>query len=593
MSAAMNPESLASTPLVVIIATESVTVLLLGFSGSLLDNHASRVERREADRIRQLANSTFEAILIHRDGFVLDGNERAVELLGLDMADLRGSKLLDCVVAAETQSPLTDLISPADNTALEATIIGAGKISFPIEAQTRTIFYGTAPAHVLAIRDIRERRAAEEQIRFLAHHDMLTRLPNRVMLQQKLDQSLERARADDKVTVLCLDLDGFKNVNDTLGHQAGDDLLQQVAERLRNNVRADDFVARVGGDEFVILASAGTSPNTAATLARRLLEALAIPFSLKDQIAVIGGSIGIASNTHTATDAMTLLKNGDIALYRSKEEGRGRYTLFKSGMDQRLIERRDMERALRESIANEQLALHFQPIFALDGRLVCMEALLRWPDRDKGFISPADFIPMAEDLGLIVPLGNWVLRKACKAASLWPIPCKVAVNFSPVQFQSNDLTGSVMQALHDTGLSPSRLEMELTEGVLIDNFSRALGIVTTLRESGVQIVLDDFGTGYSSMAYLHRFPFDKLKIDRSFMQRFEDDAISATIIDSIITLAHGLHLKVTAEGIEHRTQLDHLRTRGCDEMQGFLLGRPMPEDQIASFMREALLLPTA
>jgi diguanylate cyclase len=583
-----TPDNLASSPLALIIAAEAVTALAFTFTGSLLDNRASRREQREADRVRQLADSTFEAILIHRDGIVLDGNQRLTDMIARSPEEIRGMSVAECIRLSSPGS-LLDMaegqIRPV--VPVETEIIAPDGSSLPVETLSRDILYGNRPAQVLAIRDIRDRKAAEDRIRFLAHHDILTSLPNRVMLHDKLEAALQRARKDQSaVSVLCLDLDGFKKVNDTLGHLAGDQLLRLVADRLRGCVREFDLVARVGGDEFVVVAPAGAQPDLTGQLARRILDALCTPFNLDGQIANIGSSIGIASFPADGEIGAELLKHADIALYRAKEDGRGRFHLFEPGMDRRVRERHSLERDLRQAIEDEAFALHFQPIFNQHGRLVSCEALLRWFDPQRGLVSPAQFIPIAEQTGLIVPLGRWVMQEACRVAAGWANPVKIGINLSPVQVKRENVLDLVGPLLEQTGLAPERLELEITEGVLIEDFDRALDLVKALRAMGVRIVLDDFGTGHSSLSYLHRFPFDKLKIDRSFVQRLGQDSSSEAITNSIIMMAHALGLGVTAEGVETSEQFKHLSQNNCQEFQGYFLARPMTEAQTFQFNLE-------
>ena len=366
--------------------------------------------------------------------------------------------------------------------------------------------------------DITERRRAEKQIAHMARHDALTDLPNRVLLRERLAEALAGVRRGSKLAVLYLDLDHFKGVNDTLGHPIGDELLKMVAGRLRHCVRDTDTVARVGGDEFAIIQTGIERPLDTAILARRIGEAVRAPYDLAGHAVVVDTSIGIAIAPNDGTEPDELLKNADMALYRAKADGRGTYRFFEPEMDSRMKARRALELALRNALATGEFELHYQPLVNLDDRRITgCEALLRWNHPERGMISPAEFIPVAEEIGLIVPLGEWVLRKACADAARWPDDIKVAVNLSPIQVTNQNLVPVVVSALAAAGLPASRLELEITESVLMQNTEATLATLHRLRELGVRISMDDFGTGYSSLSYLRSFPFDKIKIDRSFI----------------------------------------------------------------------------
>ncbi len=575
-------DHLASKPFVVIVATEAAMALVLGLTGSLLDNRLAARHRLEGDRFRQLADSTLEGILIHRDGMILDGNQSVASLLEVDLSDLRASPV------GRFMPPLY-MVGPPDAAndavATETEIVTARGERLPVEVVSRPISYGGQPARVTALRDIRERRQSEERIRFLAHHDPLTRLANRAKLHDNLLLALELAKTTQApLAVLCLDLDGFKGVNDTLGHAAGDQLLCQVAERLRGNLRDSDIVARLGGDEFAILQTSGLQPENAVQVARRLIDCLAPEFTFDGQAVTIGTSIGIAIYPSDGVTAIDLMKHADIALYRAKDQGRGGFCMFEMGMDHDLLEKRALEQDLRVALAQESLALHFQPLFDASRRVIAFEALCRWMHPERGLVSPATFIPLAEECGLVGQLGEWVLRTACTEAAGWDDAVRIAVNVSPRQFTRGKLTALVSQVLAETGLRPDRLELEVTEGVLIDNPDQALEILNQLREIGVRLVLDDFGTGYSSLSYLHRFPFHKLKVDRSFVQVLESDLNSRAIVSAIISMSRDLKLDVTAEGVETVDQFELLCDQGCHQLQGFLLGRPIPQAGVSVFL---------
>lgn len=440
---------------------------------------------------------------------------------------------------------------------------------------------GLLPTTVLR-RKIRERREAEAKVRYLAHHDTLTGLPNRRQFNERLDAALAYVkRHGGYVGVLLIDLDRFKEVNDTLGHEAGDALLCAVAKRLSNEVREEDTIARLGGDEFAIIQVGGRQPSDAGRLADRLVEVVAAPYNLAGHTVVCGTSVGIAVAPSDGVDGEMLLRNADMALYRSKAAGRGVAHFFESGMDTALRQRRALEQDLRAAVAQGNLELAYQPLFRMPDRsLVGFEALLRWTHPERGAVPPQDFIPLAEETGLIIPIGEWVLRTACQEAAAWPGRHKVSVNLSPLQFRRGDIVATVRDALTAASLPPGHLELEITEGLLLDDADLVLGKLEQLRAMGCQIAMDDFGTGYSSLGYLWRFPFDRLKIDRSFIHEMQHDEKAAAIVDTILSLGRTLNLEVTAEGVETEPQAQALAASGCQEAQGFLLGRPMPAHTI-------------
>jgi diguanylate cyclase (GGDEF)-like protein len=426
----------------------------------------------------------------------------------------------------------------------------------------------------------------------MANHDALTGLPNRTLFQDRLAQAVARSkRGASTAAVLCLDLDRFKNINDISGHAVGDELLRQVAQRLAHGVRGDDTVARLSGDEFAVIQVGVAHPDGPAILADRLVKVLAQPFEIANHHIVIGTSIGIALYPGDGEDDEELLRAADTALYRAKAAGRGTFRFFEAEMDVRLQERRWLERDLRQALANEQLNLHYQPLVNCDNiKVLGFEALTRWKHPERGFISPADFIPLAEESGLIIPLGKWVLRQACRDATTWPADTIVAVNLSPVQFRQSDITREIFGVLAETGLPAHRLELEITEGVLIDDTDRVLTILSELKAAGVRLSLDDFGTGYSSLSYLQRFPFDKIKIDRSFVWEMEKDGGSMAIVRAVVALGRSLRMTVTAEGVETQRQLEMLRAEHCDQAQGFLIGKPQPYAEATALLANPELM---
>jgi diguanylate cyclase (GGDEF)-like protein len=420
----------------------------------------------------------------------------------------------------------------------------------------------------------------------MAHHDALTGLPNRVLFHERLDEALLRVRRDrDKLAVLYLDLDQFKNVNDGLGHPAGDKLLVAAAERLRTCLRGSDMVARFGGDEFAVLQIGLAGPHEAGILAERIVTLLSEPYDIDGQQSVIGASIGIAVAPADGETAEQLLGNADVALYKAKEDGRRIFRFFEPGMDARLRARRTLELDLRNALAAGEFELYYQPLVTLEtGVISGFEALLRWHHPLRGMVAPAKFIPLAEETGLIVPIGEWVLRQACAEAAAWPDDLKIAVNLSPVQFKKGNLPQVVFATLASTGLPAARLELEITESIFLAESKTNLATLRRLRALGVGISMDDFGTGYSGLSYLRAFPFDKIKIDRSFISELGESADCMAIIRAITNLGSNLGIPTLAEGVETEEQLELLRKEGCTEMQGYLFSRPVPASEIAGLL---------
>ena len=436
-------------------------------------------------------------------------------------------------------------------------------------------------------RRTKEKQQADRRIRFLAHHDALTGLANRAQLIEKLENALAiLPLRGGCLAVHFIDLDHFKEVNDTLGHDGGDFLLKTVAERLRAVTRADDIVARLGGDEFVVVQTAIKSKDQVEDFARRLTSAVTTPMTLKEQEILATVSVGVALAPADGTNPERLLKSADLALYKSKADGRNCTCFFEPKMDTALQARIGLEKALRDAVDNERFILHYQPLFEMSGqRLIGFEALIRLPAEDGTLIPPMTFIPVAEDLRLIGKIGAWVLREACKAAASWPEPLTVAVNLSPAQFELCSISTIVASALKETGLAPCRLELEITETLLLGNSDAVMAELLSLKAMGIAIVMDDFGTGYSSLSYLWRFPFDKIKIDRSFMQGFDAAGRDAeTVVKTIIALGRELDMRVTVEGVETAKQAAFLDGADADQVQGFFFGRPVSASEIGTII---------
>jgi diguanylate cyclase (GGDEF)-like protein len=436
-------------------------------------------------------------------------------------------------------------------------------------------------------RRTKEKQQADRRIRFLAHHDALTGLGNRAQLIEKLENALAiLPLRGGCLAVHFIDLDHFKEVNDSLGHDGGDFLLKTIAERLRAVTRAGDIVARLGGDEFVVVQTDINGKDQVEDFARRLASAVNAPMKLKEQEIVATVSVGVALAPADGTNPERLLKSADLALYKSKAEGRNCTCFFEPKMDAALQARLALEKLLRDAVHNERFILHYQPLFEASGqRLIGFEALIRLPANDGTLIPPMTFIPVAEDMRLIGKIGAWVLREACKTATNWPEPLTVAVNLSPAQFEAGSISTIVASALMETGLAPCRLELEITETLLLGNSDAVMTELQSLKAMGIAIVMDDFGTGYSSLSYLWRFPFDKIKIDRSFMQGFDAKGRDAeTVVKTIIALGRELNMRVTVEGVETAKQAAFLDGADADQVQGFFFGRPVPASEIGAII---------
>ena len=432
--------------------------------------------------------------------------------------------------------------------------------------------------------------SSREEAHHLALHDPLTGLPNRALLAERMDHALSRIRRHrTMLAVLCLDLDRFKQVNDTFGHPVGDALLRAVAGRLGGCVRSCDTVARLGGDEFAIIQAPLVQVEDAGALAQRIVGTLSEPYDLNGHNVVIGASVGIALAPVDTTDLNDLLKMADIALYRAKADGRGLFRMFEPGMDTKMQARRVLEFELRRAVKAQEFELDYQPLVDLSsGHVVALEALVRWRHPERGLVRPDDFIPFAEEIGLIGAIGEWVLHQACAAAAGWPADVKIAVNVSAAQFKSPGLVATVLDALAASALSPERLELEITETAFLADADATLATLHKLRAEGVRIAMDDFGTGYSSLGYLRSFPFDKIKIDRCFIRDVETSMDCKAIVRAVTGLGSNLGIITTAEGVETTAQLDQLRAEGCDEVQGFLFSRPVPARDVAALLGQAM-----
>ncbi len=556
----------------------TAVLLLLGLFW--IDQRRRGIKSKRALRVT-LDSISQGIIMLDAKGRMPVVNRRAVDLLNLPRGtlSLTSNRIEDHLALC---IPPENPEWPNAPTAFDSAR-GDGKI---IEVRRNPI---TTGGMVLTYTDVTDRKLAEARIRHLAQHDTLTGLPNRLLMHERLHAAVEHAaRTGTTFAVLCLDLDGFKNVNDTMGHEAGDLLLVHFAERLRMIARPTDTISRTGGDEFAIVQVGGIQPGAAETLAERLLEAAAKPMNVDSYRFNVATSIGIARYPADGGDSKTLLRNADIAMYRAKADGRGIYRFYDAGMDTFLQERRLLEHDLRQALEQDRLDVYLQPQFSCDTlEITGFEVLARWNDPVRGFVPPSVFISVAEECGLIVKLGRTVLERACTLAATWYPQVRIAVNVSPIQFRDGALPDLVANVLARTGLPAHLLEIEVTEGVLISNEQQALGTLRAIKALGVRVALDDFGTGYSSLSYLRRFPFDKIKIDKSFVQAQQNDAGTQAIMEALLTMSSRLNLEVTAEGVETEEQLIMLQRQGCTEIQGFLLGCPMPSDDVPAFLRMA------
>jgi diguanylate cyclase (GGDEF)-like protein/PAS domain S-box-containing protein len=507
-------------------------------------------------------------------------------------------KILDATTRVTTPNPMEKafLQDRTMNLPSNCLLIRRDGFEIPIEDSVAPIHdrQGQATGAVVVFRDVSAARAMALEMAHSAQHDFLTGLPNRMLLNDRVNQAIILApRHMKKVAVLFLDLDGFKHINDSLGHPIGDKLLQSIAKCLVDCVRGSDTVSRQGGDEFVVLLSEMEQSEDAAITARRMLEAVAECHSVDGHDLHVTTSIGVSVYPDDGMDAETLIKNADTAMYQAKENGRQSYQFFKPAMNVRAVERQSIEENLRRAVERQEFTLHYQPKVSLKtGEITGAEALLRWTHPTRGVISPAQFIPVAEDSGLIVPIGNWVLREACKQTRAWMdagLPqISMAVNISAMEFRNEHFLEGLFSALKDTGLEPRSLELELTESVLMKRAESTESILNSLRASGVQLAVDDFGTGYSSLSYLRKFPIDALKIDQSFIRQITITPAETSIVTAIISMGRSLKLRIVAEGVETAEELAFLQAQDCDEAQGYFFCRPTPPEQFANLLKTGI-----
>jgi len=570
--------------------------------GGWVSTHDDVSEQRRAeqdrDRSQKFLTTLIEAIPVtilvkepHELRYILV-NKAAEELWGLPRRKMIGKTAYDFF-----PKPTADLLTAQDRQTIEANdqcysdtheITTPNNISHLVTSRRLTIVDEAGePQYLLnVIEDVTERTRAEERIAHMAHHDALTDLPNRILLRERLEAGIAHARRGKPLAVHYFDLDHFKTINDTFGHPMGDEVLKAVADRLRSGVRETDTIARLGGDEFAVVQTDLQQPSDAADLAEKMRDLLKAPYDIDGHRIVLDVSIGIACAPADGDDPDQLLKNADMALYGAKADGRGTCRFFEAAMDARMKVRHALETDLRNALANGEIQPHYQPLVNLATKEICgVEALMRWNHPERGLVPPAEFIPVAEETGLIVALGELTLRQACLDAVHWPAHIKVAVNLSPIQLINQNLVTAVVNALAASGLAPERLELEITEAILMQNTELALTTLHQLRNFGVRIAMDDFGTGYSSLSYLRSFPFDKIKIDRSFIVDLKGNQDSLAIVRAITHLASHLDMTTTAEGVETQQQLETVTALGCTEMQGFVFSAARPAHEITRLFR--------
>ncbi|MFT4117009.1 EAL domain-containing protein [Bradyrhizobium sp.] len=577
--------SIAPGSLSILTASAAVAILAIALAAAVLDRRAKgELGRQQVVLDTALENMSQGLCMFDAEGKILLFNERYATMLHRSDKQLTGRVLLDVLKEEQAEGKWSG--DPSEFFARLVEDAREGRTTTDVVIRFgRSIRVVNQPMQgggwVATFEDITEWLEAQAKISHMARHDALTNLPNRMLFHEQLEQGLRRAKANDQLAVLCLDLDHFKDINDSLGHPIGDALLKEVGRRLKATVGENDTVARLGGDEFAVV-QLGRSEEAAATLlASQLVEVISAPYEIDDHQIVIGVSIGISLWPQDGSNPDELLKNADLALYRAKADGRGTYRFFETGMDARAQARRMLEMDLRAALQRNEFEVHYQPIRDVaSDRVVAFEALLRWNHPLRGMISPVGFIPLAEETGLIIQLGEYVLRSACADAATWPDGVGVAVNLSPVQFKSPNLIASVTAALKESGLTARRLELEITESVLLQNSEATLATLHELRSMGVRISLDDFGTGYSSLSYLRSFPFDKIKIDRSFVSELATREDSMAIIRAVTGLGRSLGIVTTAEGVENDAQLELLRREGCTQVQGYLFSKPRPASDV-------------
>ena len=572
----------------------AVAVVLAVLVGLLLKRHrlsSWRLAMQQRHLSIAVNNIPQGLVLYDASARIIICNQRYIEMFGLSPEVVKQGCTMQRLIAHRKETGSFDGdVDEFCNAIIQNVSLGKGTRQLTEAPGGRAIEIVNQPLKgggwVATIEDITERTRTDEKIAHMAHYDALTDLPNRVLFRERLEQALKAIRPGERLAVMYIDIDEFKSINDALGHPIGDELLKGVADRLRDCLKDTDVAARLGGDEFAVIQTAIKSQSETSHLVECIYAAIREPFECTGHLITTDASIGIALAPGDGLDLDQLLKNADLALYGAKGDGRRTYRFFEAGMDARAKERRSLELELRQAINDGSLEAYYQPVITLDhGKVSCCEALLRWRHPERGMISPAEFIPIAEETGLINQLGHWVLHTACAEAANWPDDIRVAVNVSPVQFKSQTLALNVAAALAASGLAASRLELEITEAVLIRDDEIALEVLHQLRALGVRIALNDFGTGYSSLSYLQRFPFDKIKIDRAFVRDITSAVASSSIVEAVVNIAAASHMTTTAEGVETEQQKELLRVLGCTEMQGYLFSPAISAVEIRQLLR--------
>ena len=551
---------------------------------------SEQIIRDNEERLRKFADATDEGILFNDSGLITDCNEAVARMIGLPVSQLIGHDIFR-YVAPESLERVKENIRNAHERPYECTVLRADGSRVPVELVGKQMTFEGKTLRMTVVRDITDRKQAEARIHFLAHHDTLTQLPNRLLMMDRLELTLAAAKRHGKmVGVLFIDLDNFKTVNDSLGHHAGDELLKRVAGRIQTVLRGADVVSRLGGDEFLVVASDLASADDVVPVAEKLLAAISEPFSLEGQVLSVSPSIGISVFPRDGMDRDALIKNADAAMYLAKENGRSNYQFFTPSLNKRAFEALAMESGIRKAIKGVQFAAHYQPEISIaTGELTGIEALIRWEHPELGLLGPDRFISIAEHRGLIMPIAKWILEQACRQNKAWQdagLPkVPVAVNLSRIQLKQEGLADDVARVLAKTGLEGRYLELELTENLLMEDERTVERVFAKLKNLGVRLVVDDFGAGYSSLSYLKRYPIDKLKIDRSFVRDIPGDADDVAITGAMISLSKSLGMRVLAEGVENSAQVAFLRSRFCDEMQGYLISAPLAADHLEVWLR--------
>lgn len=554
-----------------VVAAGSLLILMFAFGGIALDLRDRRRAAAEADRMRGLADAAVEGLLVVKDGNIVTANASFMGLVDVPQAYIAGRHLADFFPPS-----IVTQLGESPNAPIETELTTASGAKLPVEAILRQVDFGGTPHQAVAVRDLSGRNKAEQHIRFLAHHDTLTALPNRASFTRALEDEIAHARRHGQsFAVLGLDLDRFKEVNDLFGHPAGDALLQRVARALESVVEGRGTAARLGGDEFALLLSDVHSPTRAGYVAEMIMEAFRRDNEASVSGAMISASIGISLYPNDGHDAESLVSHADTALYRAKQDGRGVYRYYESAMGVAVRDRRLIEHELRHAVARNQLRLVYQPQVDLrTNEVIGFEALLRWSHPERGDVPPGEFVPIAEESGQILQIGEWVMRTACNEAARWKGDLTIAVNVSAVQIHAPAFAHTLHEILLESGLKPSRLEVEITETALVKDIARAVTTLRQIKALGVEIAMDDFGTGYSSLANLRAFPFSKIKVDQSFIRSVDSNDQSATIVRAVLGLGSGLNVPVVAEGVERLEELEFLKAEICQSAQGYLLSRP-------------------